>query len=71
MSSMTLVINNEKTRDSAEDSMSLTIPGVDRSLPILNRSKFKKREVRDGRFSESKAHCLGVQVTARVDSEIP
>jgi hypothetical protein len=53
------------------DSKSLTFPGLCKSLPFLNRSKFKKRKAFDGQVSKFKSHSVGMQVPCRVDSEMP
>src|SRR6266540_5234778 len=52
-----------------EDSRSLTAPGVFRSLPFVNRSKFTKGD-RNEYIRESEAHGMGMQISCGVHPKV-
>ena len=63
--------NNEQTSGSAGDPKESDISRILSEPPLLNRSKFKKKETSDGRVPKIKPHGMGLQVPTCVDSEIP
>jgi hypothetical protein len=52
------------------DSQSLTIPGIQESLPTVNRSKFTGQEANSGRHKELKPYKMGMQVSCSMDTEV-
>ena len=53
------------------DSQSLTFPGIDESLPLVDRSKHTRWEALDGRTPNFKPHDMGMQIPHRLDPEVP
>ena len=52
------------------DSQSLTIPGIQESLPTVSRSKFTAQEAKSERRKELKSYKVGMQVSCSMDTEV-
>ena len=52
------------------DLQSLTVPGVNESLPSVNRSKFSEKEAFDEPHPKPKSFGLGLQVPCCMDTQI-
>ena len=52
------------------DSQSLTIPGIQESLPTVNRSKFTVQEASNETCAECKSYEVGMHVSRGMDTKV-